>query len=159
MAKVLFLHGLDARPGGIKPSYLARCGHDVLNPALPREDFAESIRIAQAEFNQHQPDVVVGSSRGGAVALAIDVGNVPLVLLAPAWKFFPVTSITNPATVRILHSPADSLIPIDDSRELVSLWPNADMEILEVGSDHSMTDADSLAELDRVVRTLTNHSF
>jgi len=42
-------------------------GHEVINPKLPDEDFAEAVRIAQAEFDQHQPAVVVGSSRGGAV--------------------------------------------------------------------------------------------
>jgi hypothetical protein len=38
-----------------------------------------------AEFDQHHPDVVVGSSRGGAVAMNIDAGAAPLVLLCPAW--------------------------------------------------------------------------
>ena len=33
--------------------------------------------VAQAEFDQHQPDVVVGSSRGGAVAVNIDSGDTP----------------------------------------------------------------------------------
>jgi hypoxanthine phosphoribosyltransferase len=41
---------------------------------------------AQAEFDQHQPDVIVGSSRGGAVALNINSKDTPLVLLCPAWK-------------------------------------------------------------------------
>jgi hypothetical protein len=36
---------------------------------LPNEDFSEAVKIAQAEFGKHQPDVVVGSSRGGAVAM------------------------------------------------------------------------------------------
>ena len=66
--KVLFLHGWTSVPGGVKPTYLAAHGHAVLNPALPDEDFAAAVRIAQDEFDRHQPDVVVGSSRGGAVA-------------------------------------------------------------------------------------------
>jgi hypothetical protein len=49
-----------------------------LNPALPDEDFDEAVRIAQAEFNRHHPDVVVGSSRGGAVAMDDEVINFPL---------------------------------------------------------------------------------
>ena len=55
--------------------------HEVLNPALPDGDFDEAVRIAQAEFDRHRPDVVVGSSRGGAVAMNIDSQDTPLVLL------------------------------------------------------------------------------
>jgi hypothetical protein len=32
-----------------------------------------------AEYNQHQPDVIVGSSCGGAVAMNIDSKDTPLV--------------------------------------------------------------------------------
>jgi hypothetical protein len=66
--KVLFLHGWQSVPGGVKPTYMAQHGHEVVNPKLPDEDFNEAVRIAQAEFDRHQPTVVVGSSRGGAVA-------------------------------------------------------------------------------------------
>ena len=64
--KILFLHGWHRVPGGVKPTYLKDHGHEVINPALPHQDFAEAVRIAQAEFDKHQPSVVVGSSRGGA---------------------------------------------------------------------------------------------
>ena len=82
--KLLFLHGWTSTPGGRKPTFLNDHGHEVINPTLPDDDFDESVRIAQAEFDQHHPDVVVGSSRGGAVAMNIDSGDTPLVLLCPA---------------------------------------------------------------------------
>ena len=84
--KILFLHGWQSVPGGVKPTFLAKHGHEVFNPKLPDEDFNEAARIAQAEFDKHQPDGVVGSSRGGAVAMNLNSGNTPLVLLCPAWK-------------------------------------------------------------------------
>ena len=37
--KILFLHGWTSVPGGLKPSFLKEHGHEVLNPALPDEDF------------------------------------------------------------------------------------------------------------------------
>src|SRR3954454_8734035 len=77
--KILFLHGWQSVPGGVKPTFLARHGHEVVNPKLPDDDFAEAVRIAQAEFDMHQPDVVVGSSRGGAVAVNINSGEAKLV--------------------------------------------------------------------------------
>ena len=67
--KILFLHGWHSVPDGVKPTYLAQHGHTAFNPKLPDEDFAEAVKIAQDEFDKHQPDVVVGSSRGGAVAM------------------------------------------------------------------------------------------
>jgi hypothetical protein len=66
--KVLFLHGWQSVPGGVKPTYLAQHGHQVINPKLPDEDFAEAVRIAQAEFDQHQPTVIVGSREADAVS-------------------------------------------------------------------------------------------
>ena len=70
-------------PAAVKPTYLAQHGHEVINPKLPDEDFAEAVRIAQAEFDRHQPQAVVGSSRGGAIAMNIDCGEAKLVLLCP----------------------------------------------------------------------------
>jgi hypothetical protein len=48
----------------VKPICLASHGHTVINPKLPDEDFADAVRITQAEFDRHSPNVVVGSSRG-----------------------------------------------------------------------------------------------
>jgi predicted esterase YcpF (UPF0227 family) len=78
---ILFLHGWNSVPGGVKPTYLKAHGHTVINPKLPDEDFEEAVWIAQAEFDKHHPDVVVGSSRGGAVAMNVNSGDAKLVLL------------------------------------------------------------------------------
>jgi hypothetical protein len=86
VAKVFSLHGWTSTPGGLKPTYLKDHGHEVLNSALPDDDFDAAVGIALAEFDRGQPDVVVGSSRGGAVAMNIDAGPTPLVLLCPAWR-------------------------------------------------------------------------
>jgi hypothetical protein len=67
--KIHFLHGWQSTPGGVKPTSLKHHGHAVLNPALPDDDFDTVVRIAQAEFSQHRPRVVVGSSGGGADAM------------------------------------------------------------------------------------------
>src|SRR5882757_6614472 len=116
--KILFLHGWQSVPGGVKPTYLAQHGHEVINPKLPDEDFGEAVRIAQVEFDRHQPDVVVGSSRGGAVAMNIDSGTARLILLCPAWKKYGTAGMVKPGTL-ILHSRADDVIPFGDSEELV----------------------------------------
>ena len=91
--KVLFLHGLESKPGGTKAKVLESAGHEVINPRLPRESFRESTRIAQAVIDSEKPDVIVGSSRGGAVAMAVDQKDSKVVLIAPAWKIFPRVSL------------------------------------------------------------------
>jgi hypothetical protein len=141
--KILFLHGWTSRPGGLKPSYLRSQGHEIINPALPDEDFAESVRIAQAEFDANAPDVIVGSSRGGAVAMNVRADATPLVLLCPAWVRWGDAKTVKPGTV-ILHSRADEVIPFAESELLArnsGLPPGA---LLEVGSDHRLADPASL---------------
>jgi hypothetical protein len=113
---ILFLHGLQSTPGGLKPTFLRNHGHEVLNPHLPDDDFDAALKIAQAEYDQGKPDVLVGSSRGGAVAMNIDSGDTPLVLLCPAWKTWG-TATTVKVNITILHSEADETVPITDSRE------------------------------------------
>src|SRR5580692_6010822 len=104
--RTLFLHGWQSVPGGVKPTFLAQHGHEVINPKLPDEDFDEAVKIAQAEFDKHQPDVVVGSSRGGAVAMNIKIGEARLVLLCPAWKKYGTVKTVKPGTI-IPHSRTD----------------------------------------------------
>src|SRR5438270_1868027 len=141
--KVLFLHGWRSVPGGVKPTFLARHGHEVLNPKLPDEDFAEAVRIAQAEFDKHQPDVVVGSSRGGAVAMSINNGEAKLVLLRPAWKKYGTAKTVRPGTV-ILHSRSDDVVPFADSEELVRDSGLPATALVEIGSDHRLAEPEPL---------------
>src|ERR1700680_5081522 len=143
---ILFLHGWQSVPGGVKPTFLAQHGHEVINPALPHEDFAEAVRIAQDEFDEHQPQVIVGSSRGGAVAMNIKSGAAKLVLLCPAWKKFGTVKNVKPGTV-ILHSRADDVIPFADSEELAK---NSGAALIEVGNDHRLADPEPLAAMLRV---------
>src|SRR5260370_1485882 len=81
--KILYLHGWQSVPGGVKPTFLAQHGHEVINPKLPDEDFEGAVRIAQAEFDTHHPDVVVGSSQDESVAMNLASGDTPLMLLSP----------------------------------------------------------------------------
>lgn len=138
--KILFLHGWQSVPGGVKPTFLSQHGHTVINPKLPDEDFTEAVRIAQAEFDRHQPEAVVGSSRGGAVAMNIDRGNAKLVLLCPAWKKYGTAKIVKPNTV-ILHSRGDDVIPFADSEELARI---CGAKLVEVGADHRLADPEPL---------------
>jgi hypothetical protein len=146
--KILFLHGWQSIPGGVKPTFLAQHGHSVLNPKLPDEDFNEAVKIAQEEFDKHQPQVVVGSSRGGAVAMNINSGNAKQVLLCPAWKKWGTVKTVKLGTV-ILHSRADDVIPLADSDGLVRNSGLPSSALIEVGSDHRLADPEPLKAMRR----------
>ena len=141
--KILFLHGWTSTPGGKKPTYLKDHGHEVLNPALPDDDFDESFRIAQAEFDEHHPDVIVGSSRGVAVAMNIDSGDTSLVLLCPAWKKWGTATTVKPNTA-ILHSRQDDVVPFADSEELIKNSGLPASALIEIGNDHLLADSEPL---------------
>jgi alpha/beta superfamily hydrolase len=141
--KILFLHGWTSVPGGVKSTHLKDHGHTVTNPALDDDDFAAAVRTAQAEYDQHQPDVIVGSSRGGAVAMNIDSKDTPLVLLCPAWRNWGTATTVKPNTI-ILHSRKDDVIPFADSEELINNSGLPPDKLIEVGSDHRLADEESL---------------
>ena len=144
--KILFLHGWRSIPGGVKPTFLRDHGHEVINPALPDDDFEAAVRIAQAEFNTNHPDTVVGSSRGGAVAMNMNSGSARLVLLCPAWKKYGSVRKVKSGTV-ILHSRADDVVPFADSEELIrnSALPAA--ALVEAGNNHRLADQEPLAAM------------
>src|SRR4051794_2985535 len=101
MSRLLYLHGSSAGPFGSKTAFLERQGHEVAGrPLLPyprhrrrswrwllayldQRWFTEAVQAAQASFDACRPDVVVGGSMGGAVAMNLDSGQTPQVLVAP----------------------------------------------------------------------------
>ena len=140
---ILFLHGWHSVVGGLKPTHLKTHGHEVINPALDDDDFAAAVCTAQTEYDQHKPDVIVGSSRGGAVAMNIESKDTSLVLLCPAWKNWGTATTVKPNTV-ILHSRADDVIPFADSEELVANSGLRLDSLIEVGTDHRLADEETL---------------
>jgi pimeloyl-ACP methyl ester carboxylesterase len=144
--KILFLHGWQSPPGGVKPTFLKDHGHEVINPKLPDDDFAEAVGIAQEKFDKHQPAVVVGSSRGGAVAMNIRSREARLVLLCPAWRKWGTVRTVKPGNV-ILHSRADDVVPFADSEELVRNSGLPASALIEVGDDHRLADPEPLRKM------------
>ena len=150
--KVLYLHGWNSVVGGVKPTYLKSHGHEVIEPALDHDDFQLALATAQRAFDQHQPDVVVGSSRGGAVAVNLDSGSARLVLICPAWKKWGLAKITKPGTL-ILHSRADDVVPFTDSVELTTKSGLSNAALIEVGQDHRLADPEPLEALLQAVES------
>jgi hypothetical protein len=80
------------------------------------------------------------------VAVNLDTGPVPLVLIAPAWKKWGAAT-TIEADAIILHSEHDNVVPIHDSRELLRQSGLDENHLIVVGQDHRMADQEALAAL------------
>jgi hypothetical protein len=144
--KILFLHGWNSVVGGVKPTYLIEQGNEVCNPKLSDDDWEDALSAAQLAFDTQRPDVIVGSSRGGAVAMNLQSGTVPMVLLCPAWKRWGSIDTVRSNTL-ILHSREDEVIPFADSEELVNR-SELDLDaLMEVGHDHRLADPGSLSAM------------
>jgi hypothetical protein len=154
--KILFLHGWQSVPGGVKPSFLQAQGHVVLNPALDDEDFAAALATAQAAFDAGQPEVIVGSSRGGALAMNLDADGTPMVLLCPAWKRWGAADRI-PRGTRVLHSTGDEVIPFSDSVELIEHSGLPRGALLDVGRDHRLADPESLQKMLEACKDASRH--
>jgi hypothetical protein len=61
-------------------------GRAVFNPRLSDEEFDKAVRTAREDFDQDRPKLVVGSSRGEAVAMNFNSGAAWLVSHCTAWK-------------------------------------------------------------------------
>ncbi len=149
--KVLFLHGLESKPGGSKAKALKEAGFEVLNPALPKTPFDISVKIAQDVINVDKPDVIVGSSRGGAVAMAVNARGAAVILIAPAWKKYGVSKKIESAI--ILHSETDDIVPFCDTEELVK--ENSNIKLIKCKDDHRMRKKKTLKKIVECVNNST----
>ena len=130
--KVVYLHGWLSSPLSYKVQVLRENGFQVLAPELPAEDWGQSVINARKAIKEFAPDVVVGSSRGGAVAMASNKST-PAILIAPAWKkYCPWGTVS--ATTQIIHSPDDEIVDFNDSVE----------EVLSMGHDRCLDHHHSL---------------
>lgn len=131
--KVLLLPGWSSS-GSMKRAYLEFLGYDVMTPRLSDWWFRRAVAQAQAAFDSFRPDVIVGSSRGGSVAMNMQSGTTPLILLAPAWKRWgKATSVKKNCVV--IHSPFDQYVPFPDSVELCG---NSGARLVAAGFDHRL---------------------
>jgi hypothetical protein len=146
MTRVLYLYGSSNGPGGYKSLALsAERDFDVQEPVLPfpkskprtvaewprsfgdlQTTFFNARGIAQSAVDSFQPDVIVGSSMGGALAIAID-SPAARVLIAPAVEIHGL-GVTLPnlwrsrgigARTIILHAEEDAVVPFQASERLL----------------------------------------
>lgn len=153
MTSVLFVHGLEGSPQGSKARFLAQ-HFDAVAPALDTSDFEACVRTVADAISSRRPDVLVGSSFGGAVALALlqrGVFSGPTLLLAPAARALGLEArLPEGVPVIIAHGNRDTVVNPEDSRRLAAT--STSVELVWVDDEHrlqSLVDSGELAELVR----------
>lgn len=155
--RVQLIHGLEGSPTGAKAQYLGR-HFELRAPAMNTGDFRASVRAQAEALREFAPEVLVGSSFGGGVAVALlESGDWrgPTVLLAPAVGYVGVAPVLPAGVpVTIVHGTRDDVVPIEDSRALARSGTPSLVTMLEVDDEHrlsSLLDGDRLAKLVRDV--------
>lgn len=155
--RVLFVHGQESGPQGTKARVLA-AHFETLTPQMDTKHFEACVRqIAQA-VEAFRPDVVVGSSFGGAVAVALlqrGLWSGPTLLLAQAAAELGVPlRLPEGVPVWIVHGTRDEVVPIASSLVLARSGSPDRVRLLEVGDDHRLTATVASGRLVALVREL-----
>jgi predicted esterase len=155
--RVQFVHGLESNPGSAKAVYLAR-NFDSETPAMDTSDFEGAVASQARDLARLSPDVLVGSSFGGAVVLVLlqrGAFRGPTLLLAPAHRHFNVEErVPDGVAVILVHGHRDDVVSIEGSRALSRTGTPALVELVEIDDEHrlaSLLDDGQLADLVRRV--------
>jgi alpha/beta superfamily hydrolase len=147
MPRIVFLHGLESGPQGSKARWLAE-RYGAVTPALgcsaPLQPHmvTGALAVAREAVRAQLPDLIVGSSFGGAVAVRLlregDYRG-PVVLIAPAArKITGDEALPDGTRASILHGDADDVVPYADSVALARTGgPGVHLHTV-VGGDHRL---------------------
>jgi predicted esterase len=139
--RVQFIHGLEGSPKGAKATLLAR-HFETLAPAMDTGDFDASVAVQADALAAFQPDVLVGSSFGGAVAVELLRRGLwhgaTLLLAQAALRRDPRVELPREVPVWLVHGLRDEQIDIEDSRRLAATGSPERVMLLEVDDDHSL---------------------
>ena len=142
--RVHFIHGLEGSPSGAKAKLLTR-HFDAVTPAMDTSNFEGCVARHAALLAAGAggaPDVLAGSSFGGAVAVALlQRGHWagPTLLLAQAALLYGLPAELPPGVpVWIVHGSGDDVVPPEHSRRLAEASDPANVRLIEVDDDHSL---------------------
>jgi predicted esterase len=172
MTNVMYLHGLEGNSNGVKGSY-CQTQYGAVAPQMPatieslmrsrKECVKNCYQIAKEAVLSHKPDLIIGSSFGGGITMALMQNNVhkgKAVLLAPAGvKYGLPTLIPKGNRVVIIHDPTDDIVPFKDS-ERISEDNQLDgcyVKIIKTGGGHRLINLTTDGLLDLVVLSLSEY--
>ena len=155
--RVQFAHGLEGSPQGSKARLLGEA-FDTRTPAMDTRDFEACIAVHAACLLRFRPRVLVGSSFGGAVAVALlrrGLFRGPTLLLAQAARRLDEAArLPEDVTVWLVHGLRDELIEPEQSRALARTGSPHRVRLIEVDDDHALHASVASGALLDWVRTL-----
>lgn len=139
--RVQFVHGLESSPQGIKAQLLAR-HFDACTPAMDTHDFEASVAVQSAALREFEPHVLVGSSYGGAIAVALlqrgDWRGPTLLLAQAALRRGQPVWLPEDVTIWLVHGTRDEIIAVEDSRVLARTGTPGRVRLLEIDDVHAL---------------------
>jgi len=139
--RVQFIHGLEGSPQGNKARVLA-AEFETTTPAMDTGHFEACVALHAETLRRFEPDVLVGSSFGGAVALALlqrEQWSGPTLLLAQAGLRQGLRAKIPPGVrVWLVHARGDDVVPIADSQRLARSGTPGFVRLFEIDDDHAL---------------------
>ena len=155
--RVQFAHGLESSPRGSKARVLAE-SFDARTPEMDTADFEACVRVHAAALRSFRPDLLVGSSFGGAVGVELlrrALWRGPTLLLAQAaLRVQPDARLPERVPVWLVHGLRDELVDPDESRRLAESGSRGFVRLILVDDDHRLSRSVALGRLVDWVRAL-----
>lgn len=152
--RVQFAHGLASSPYGNKARLLSQ-HFDAHTPEMDTRNLESCIGVHKAALESFKPDLLIGSSFGGAVAVALlerGAWRGPTLLLAQAARYYmPSCRLPEGVRVTLVHATEDEVVDVSGSRELAQTGTPSLVELIEVDDDHALTKLAESGELVRLV--------
>lgn len=139
--KVQFIHGLEGSPQGTKARLLAE-HFEARTVAMDTSDLEDCVRVQRECIQDFAPDVLVGSSFGGAVAVALiqrgDWRGPTLLLAQAAERLGLKPELPSGVPIWIVHGLNDAVVDPADSRRLAATGDSEWVRLIEVDDDHPL---------------------
>lgn len=151
--RVQFAHGLEGSPQGTKARLFAQ-HFEANTPAMDTSDFAACVALHADELRRFAPDVLVGSSFGGAVVVALLQsgqwrGRTLLLAQAAVPLGLPIGLPHDPeiGPIWLVHGTRDTVVDPADSRRLAASGSPGRVRLIEVDDDHPLSESASSGAL------------
>lgn len=130
----------------------------AFTPAMDTHDFAACVDLQAQTLRSFRPELLIGSSFGGAVALALlqrGLWRGPTLLLAQAAVRFGVPAqLPEDTRIWLVHGRCDELIDVAESRLLARTGSPGLVRLIEVDDDHALSGLAQSGRLVEIVREL-----